>query len=222
MKFVPKSKLRSVVNKEAKKTARPGSHLMEELDRLIRFDTMLLVPLGILLFLKQVIMNQWFSKNPLPFVQLAKTAVPASVAAMIGMIPEGLILLTSIAMAVGVVKLGRKKTLVQELAGIETLARADVLCLDKTGTITTGEMELSRVEGIDRTDTETEQAFSRFLSAFDEPSPTLNALRARIVPGTEKPKAVVPFSSERKKSAVTFNDGTALILGIVSFSSYFS
>ena len=201
------------LNKEAKKTARPGSHLMEELDRLIRFDTMLLVPLGILLFLKQVIMNQWFSKNPLPFVQLAKTAVPASVAAMIGMIPEGLILLTSIAMAVGVVKLGRKKTLVQELAGIETLARADVLCLDKTGTITTGEMELSRVEGIDRTDTETEQAFSRFLSAFDEPSPTLNALRARIVPGTEKPKAVVPFSSERKKSAVTFNDGTALILG---------
>ena len=201
------------LNREAKKTARPGSRLMEELNRLIKFDTMLLGPLGVLLFLKQVIVNQWFSENPIPFVQLAKTAVPDSVAAMIGMIPEGLILLTSIAMAVGVIKLGRRKTLVQELAGIETLARADVLCLDKTGTITTGEMELSLVEGVDRTDAETECALSRFLCAFDDQSPTLNAIRARIKPGTEKPKAVVPFSSERKKSAATFNDGTALILG---------
>ena len=201
------------LNREAKKTSRPGSHLMEELNRLIKFDTILLVPLGILLFLKQVIVNQWFSENPVPFVQLAKTAVPDSVAAMIGMIPEGLILLTSIAMAVGVIKLGRRKTLVQELAGIETLARADVLCLDKTGTITTGEMELSLVEGINRTDSGAEQALSRFLSAFDEQSPTLNAIRARITPGTETPKAVLPFSSERKKSAVTFSDGTALIFG---------
>ena len=201
------------LNREAKKTSRPGSRLMEELNRLIKFDTMLLVPLGILLFLKQVIVNQWFSENPVPFVQLAKTAVPDSVAAMIGMIPEGLILLTSIAMAVGVIKLGRKKTLVQELAGIETLARADVLCLDKTGTITTGEMELSLIEGVNRTDEGAEQALSRFLSAFDEQSPTLNAIRARITPGTETPKAVLPFSSERKKSAVTFGDGTALIFG---------
>ena len=201
------------LNKEAKKTARPGSRLMEELNRLIRFDTMLLVPLGVLLFLKQVVSNAWFSQNPLPFVELAKKAVPESVAAMIGMIPEGLILLTSIAMAVGVIKLGRKKTLVQELAGIETLARADVLCLDKTGTITTGDMELSLVEGVDCTETEAKQALSRFLGAFDEQSPTLNAIRAQITPGTEAPRAVVPFSSERKKSAATFDDGTALIFG---------
>ncbi len=201
------------LNREAKKTARPGSRLMEELNRLIKFDTMLLVPLGVLLFLKQVIINQWFSKDPLPFVALAKTAVPDSVAAMIGMIPEGLILLTSIAMAVGVIRLGRRKTLVQELAGIETLARADVLCLDKTGTITTGEMELVLTEGIGRTDEEAEKAISRFLGAFDEQSPTLNALRARLTPGTEKPRAVVPFSSARKKSAATFEDGRALILG---------
>ncbi len=201
------------LNKEAKKTARPGSRLMEELNRLIKFDTMLLVPLGILLFLKQFIINQWMSENPLPFIDLAKKAVPESVAAMIGMIPEGLILLTSIAMAVGVIKLGRKKALVQELAGIETLARADVLCLDKTGTITSGDMELTLMEGIDRSDAEAEQAFSRFLGAFDENSPTLNALRARFIPGTETPRAVLPFSSERKKSAATFNDGTALIFG---------
>ena len=201
------------LNKEAKKTSRPGSRLMEELNRLIRFDTMVLVPLGLLLFLKQFIVNQWMSENPLPFIDLAKKAVPESVAAMIGMIPEGLILLTSIAMAVGVIKLGRKKALVQELAGIETLARADVLCLDKTGTITSGDMELTLVQGVDRTDDEAEHAFSRFLGVFDEKSPTLCALRSRITPGTEAPRAVLPFSSERKKSAATFADGTALIFG---------
>ena len=75
------------LNKEAKKTARPGSRLMQELNRLIKFDTMILVPLGVLLFLKQVATKIWFAENPLPFVELAKTAVPESVAAMIGMIP---------------------------------------------------------------------------------------------------------------------------------------
>ncbi len=201
------------LTKEARKTARPGSRLMEELNRLIRMDTMILVPLGILLFLKQVIVNQWFTEKPVPFVQLAQTVVPQSVAAMIGMIPEGLILLTSVAMAVGVVKLGRKKTLVQELAGIETLARADILCLDKTGTITSGEMEVVLIAGADQTAADMESKMSRFLAAFDDNSPTLNALRKRFTPGTETPKAVVPFSSARKKSAATFSDGTALIFG---------
>ena len=201
------------LNKEAKKTARPGSRLMEELNRLIRFDTMLLVPLGVMLFLKQVILNRWFTADPLSFAALAKIAVPDSVAAMIGMIPEGLILLTSIAMAVGVIRLGSRHTLVQELAGIETLARADILCLDKTGTITSGEMELSLIEGVDRTEEETRRALSRFLGVFDDHTPTLDTLRAAVEPGTEKPKAVLPFSSERKKSAATFADGTALIFG---------
>ena len=201
------------LNKEAKKTARPGSQLMTELNRLIRFDTMILVPLGVLLFLKQIILKCWAAADPMPFVEVAKEAVPSSVAAMIGMIPEGLILLTSIAMAVGVIRLGRRKTLVQELAGIETLARADVLCLDKTGTITSGNMELILLEGVDCSDAEAGKALSRFLGAFDEHSATLDAIRAKITPGSEKPKAVLPFSSERKKSAATFNDGVALILG---------
>ncbi len=197
---------------EARKNTRPGSRLMGELNRLIRIDSYILVPLGFLLFLKQLILNGT-SGNPLPFSEVAREAVPASVAAMIGMIPEGLILLTSIAMAVGVIKLARRQTLVQELAGIETLARADVLCLDKTGTITTGEMEVSLIEGVDASGTEAEHALARLLGAFDEKSPTLDALRKAVEPGNEVPKAVVPFSSERKKSAASFRDGTALILG---------
>ena len=192
---------------EARKEARPASRLITDLKRLIRFDSMILVPLGILLFLKQYLLSH------LPVTE----AVPSSVAAMIGMIPEGLILLTSVAMAVGVIKLGRRQTLVQELSGIETLARADILCLDKTGTITTGTMELESVEGVDRTREETEHALSRLLGAFDENSATLNALRAKVPPAEEKPRAVLPFSSARKKSAVTFYDGTTLILGAPEF-----
>ena len=192
---------------EARKDARPASRLMTDLKKLIRFDSMVLIPLGILLFLKQLLLRH---------VPVAE-AVPSSVAAMIGMIPEGLILLTSVAMAVGVVKLGRRNALVQELSGIETLARVDVLCLDKTGTLTTGTMELEAVEGVERTREETEQALARLLGVFDENSATLNALRAKIPPAAEKPRDVLPFSSERKKSAATFYDGTMLILGAPEF-----
>ena len=192
---------------EARKEARPESRLMADMKKLIRFDSMVLIPLGILLFLKQVLLNH----------TAVNVAVPSSVAAMIGMIPEGLILLTSVAMAVGVVKLGRRNTLVQELSGIETLARADVLCLDKTGTITTGTMELEAVEGIEGTREETERGVSRLLGVFDEKSGTLDALREKIVPGSDKARAVMPFSSKRKKSAATFYDGSALILGAPEF-----
>ncbi len=192
---------------EARKDTRPASRLMTDLKKLIRFDSMVLIPLGLLLFLKQLLLRH------IPVTE----AVPSSVAAMIGMIPEGLVLLTSVAMAVGVVKLGRRKALVQELSGIETLARVDVLCLDKTGTLTTGTMELETVEGVERTREETEQALARLLGVFDENSATLNALRARITPSDEKPRDVLPFSSERKKSAATFYDGTMLILGAPEF-----
>ncbi len=191
------------LTREARKTARPVSPLMTELNRLIRFDSMVLVPLGVLLFLKQVFLNH------LPVAQ----AVPSSVAAMIGMIPEGLILLTSIAMAVGVMKLARKKALVQELAGIETLARADVLCLDKTGTITSGQMNVRLIEEMDMPMEEIRAALSRFLGAFDDKSQTLDALRKEVPAGTEAPVAVLPFTSKRKKSGATFRDGTALVLG---------
>ena len=195
------------LTREAKQITRPGSRLMTELNRLIRFDSMVLVPLGILLFLKQTLLSH------IP----VEHAVPSTVAAMIGMIPEGLILLTSIAMAVGVMKLGRRNTLVQELAGIETLARADVLCLDKTGTITTGDMELASFVCLEKSEEEIRRELSRFLGAFDEKSGTLDALRKAVPPVQEKIVAVLPFSSKRKKSAVTFQDGTAMILGAPEF-----
>ena len=162
------------LTRSAKEIRRPKSVLMTEVNRLIRIVSAALIPIGLLLFCKQ------FFLQHLPLT----TAVPTSVAAMIGMIPEGLILLISVALAVGVIKLGKRNTLVQELYGIETLSRADVLCLDKTGTITTGKM-------------------------------TLDSLLP--LSGDEGAMAVLPFSSERKKSAVSFADGTTLILGAPTF-----
>jgi len=195
------------LTRSAKEIKRPKSMLMTELNRLIRFVSMILIPLGVVLFLKEYFLVG------LPLTE----AVPDAVAAMVGMIPEGLMLLTSVAMAVGVVKLGRRQTLVQELCGIETLARADVLCLDKTGTLTTGRMAVQELAPLAGDTERLQAALSRFLGAMDERSGTLDALRAHVAPGAEQAVAVLPFSSQRKKSAASFADGTTLILGAPEF-----
>ena len=185
----------------------PKSELMTELNKLVSLVSKLLVPIGILLFCKEFFLQ----KAPL------NQAVPDAVGAMIGMIPEGLILLTSVALLAGVVKLGRRQTLVQELFGIETLARADVLCSDKTGTLTTGEMTLESCIPMDTDEAGLKVAASRFLGAFEAGSGTLRALAAALPVGTETPTTTLPFSSARKKSAAAFADGTVLILGAPTF-----
>ena len=193
--------------REAKAIKPPKSVLMTDLNRLVRLVSILLCPLGALLFLKQ------FFLTHIPLTE----AVPTTVAAMIGMIPEGLILLTSVALAVGVVRLGSKGTLVQELYGIETLARVDTLCLDKTGTLTKGEMTVERLEPLGCQEAEMRRELGRFLGAFDDPTPTLDALRRGISPVAAEVTATLPFSSARKKSAAAFGDGTVLVLGAPSF-----
>lgn len=195
------------LTKAAKAIKRPKSALMTELGRLVRLVSIVLVPLGILLFCKQLFLDR----------AALEAAVPSTVAAMIGMIPEGLILLTSVALAVGVVKLGRRNTLVQELYGIETLARADVLCLDKTGTITKGEMQVEALIPVSVDEAAFRQALARFLGAFEESSGTLKAIGQAVPPAENTACAVLPFSSQRKKSAASFPDGETLILGAPSF-----
>lgn len=192
---------------DARRIRSPKSELMTDLNRLVKWISRFLAPLGLLLFLRE------FLTRHVP----VEEAVPTTVAAMIGMIPEGLILLTSVALMAGVVKLGRRKTLVQELFGIETLARTDVLCLDKTGTLTTGEMRLERAVPVDADEAGLAAAVSRFLGAFEAGSGTLRALGEAFPAGKEAPTATLPFSSARKKSAAAFADGTVLILGAPSF-----
>lgn len=194
--------------REAKQIRSPKSELMTEMNKLVSLVSKLLVPIGILLFLQQVFLQ----KAPV------SRAVPTAVAAMIGMIPEGLILLTSVALMAGVVKLGRRQTLVQELFGIETLARVDLLCTDKTGTLTTGEMAFDHFILLEADEQEFRAKAADFVSAFEAESGTLRAI-AGAFRGNERRRAaaVLPFSSARKKSAASFADGTTLILGAPSF-----
>ncbi|MBR6028263.1 MAG: HAD-IC family P-type ATPase [Clostridia bacterium] len=199
----------SQVSARAKTIKMPRSELMSNLQALIRQVSIILIPVGLLLFARQYFLR----KVELPI------AVSNAVASMIGMIPEGLMLMTSVALMVGVIRLGRKKTLVQQLYGIESLARADTLCLDKTGTLTTGTMHLERMEGIDADEEELRESLRRFLSATDAvASPTLRALAMAVPPEEEiRPLAELPFTSRLKKSAVTIEGPVTLILGAPSF-----
>lgn len=127
------------ITKEAKQFKRHDSVLKKNLNRILKVISIIIIPLGIGLFYKQYYITQ-----------VGRTdAVLNTVAALLGMIPEGLVLLTSVAMTLGVLRLARRRTLIQELFCIETLARVDVLCLDKTGTLTEGNICVERVEILD-------------------------------------------------------------------------
>lgn len=123
---------------EAKERKAINSEIMRTLNSIIKFVSIALFPIGALLLSRQIFLSH-ISMND---------AILSTVSALVGMIPEGLILLTSTVLAVAVVRLSQSKVLVQQLYCIETLARVDVLCLDKTGTITTGSMEVSRIEEV--------------------------------------------------------------------------
>lgn len=193
---------------EAKAHRKPHSQLMDAMNAIIKTISFVIVPVGLLLFMKQ------FFALKLPL----QDAVIKTVAAMIGMIPEGLILLTSVALAVGIARLARKKTLVQQLYCIETLARVDTLCLDKTGTITTGELQVSSVVLLDSTLEETESALSEFVAASSDENLTMKALRERFGSSpTWTVQHVIPFSSERKWSGVAYEGQGSYLLGAPEF-----
>ena len=127
--------------REAKEDRSVKSELMRSLNALIKALSFVIVPLGLLLFYSQY----WF----VAVSGTLRDSVVSTVAAMVGMIPDGLVLLTSVALAVGVVRLAKRRTLVQSLYSMEDLARVDVLCLDKTGTLTSGNLSFERLELMD-------------------------------------------------------------------------
>lgn len=133
---VGKDNYASQITSEAKEFKRHNSELRNSLNAILKVISIIIVPLGLLLFYKQFYIVG----------DSVKDSVVSTVAAVLGMIPEGLVLLTSVALTLGALTLARKKTLVQELYCIETLARVDTLCLDKTGTITEGTMCVEKVE----------------------------------------------------------------------------
>ena len=197
---------------EAKKDAGPGqSEMMNSLDKLIRVIGIALVPMGIALFVKQY----FFLEATLSH------AITSTVAALIGMIPEGLYLLTSVALAVSVIRLARKKTLVHDMSSIETLARVDVLCVDKTGTITEPGMQVTGLVPLDAekfSARSLETVLSAFYAAADADNDTARAMAARFrEKSVWKADRVVPFTSATKWSAVSFMGHGSYVVGAPEF-----
>lgn len=192
--------------KEAKREKQFPSQLRDTLNRIIQFCSIIIFPAGILLFLKLYFGNGITSINQ----DLLNVT-----AAMIGMIPEGLIILTSTALATAAVKMAKKDVLIHELYCIESLARIDTLCLDKTGTITSGMMQVDRfVPQKGYTEEEMKVDLANILNVLSDDNLTAQAIRKAI--GSTQPSELVatkvfPFSSEWKSSGASFEKETILM-----------
>jgi cation-transporting P-type ATPase E len=190
---------------EARRFTLVNSPLRNDINRIVTWIGFAIIPVGILLAT-----SQFFRRD-----ERWQDAVISTVAGLVGMVPEGLVLLTSVAFAVGVVRLGKHRCLVQELPAIEVLARVDVLCADKTGTITEGSMDLADVrvlEGSDRAIVDT--ALGALAHLDPDPNATLRAVLAHYPDEpTWTTTSRVPFSSARKWSAMSFDGQGTWILG---------
>ena len=187
------------------------SEMIRSLDKLVKYVGVAIIPIGIILFCQS-----FFFQN-----DGFRSSVAAMVAAVIGMIPEGLYLLASVALAVSSVRLAQKKVLLHDMKCIETLARVDVLCVDKTGTITENTMKVQDVIETDEYDGRTMEPLSMligdFAAAMTPDNITMAAIKEYFKQGTGK-RAVskTGFSSASKYSSVTFSDG-AYVLGAPEF-----
>ncbi len=197
---------------EAKKDVTVGkSEMMSSLDKLIRIIGILLVPIGVALFVKEYFFLE----------RTAQEAVVSMVAALIGMIPEGLYLLTSVALAVSMIRLAQGKVLAQDMNCIETLARVDVLCVDKTGTITEPHMEVGEVVYLDPekyAETEVTETLNAFYKVMEADNDTGRAMQKKFH-GTSVWHAsqTIPFTSAAKWSAAVFPGHGSFVVGAPEF-----
>jgi cation-transporting ATPase E len=190
---------------EARRFTLVNSQLRNDVNRIVSFIGYLIIPVGVLLATSQ------FWRRDEGWQQ----SIISTVAGLVGMVPEGLVLLTSVAFAVGVVRLAQRRCLVQELPAIEVLARVDVLCADKTGTITEGTMEVAGFETVGGADPVTVQAALAALAHLDpDPNATSIAMREHFdQPPPWQVTGRVPFSSARKWSAMSFGEHGSWVLG---------
>lgn len=194
--------------KKAKTKKRASSEMQRTINRIIKVVGALIIPIGIMLYLSQKNAGSGFSD-----------CLVGTVAGVIGMIPEGLVLLTSISFILGVGRLARKRALVQEMEAIEALARVNVLCLDKTGTITTGKLEVVDVIGVGDTEREqVEAVMNEMAFAFDDVNNTQSALMKYFKKSSRwRPLEKIPFSSDRKYRAIRYDQAGCFVLGAPEF-----
>lgn len=197
------SKISSAVGKEK----RSVSVLMKIINNIIKILTYTIIPIGLLLFFRT------YSQNN----NVAKSILGTS-ASVIGMIPEGLVLLTSVALATGAYNLSKRRILVRSLSAIETLARVDVLCLDKTGTITTGKLTVKKTISYQTSEQNVQAIAQKIVEATQESNATALAVSALNVKAfASDVKEVIPFSSETKYSGFVAKDDTRYIMGAPEF-----
>lgn len=190
------------LTEQAKKFHQTNSELRDSINRFIRLLSYLLLPVGLLLFF-----SQWLRAD-LPI----KEVLRGTIAGMVTMVPEGLVLLTSIAMAVAVIRLAAKKVLVQDLPAVEVLARVDTICVDKTGTLTEPGMQVREVVAL-TDNTNPSEVLGALAAVESSPNPTLQAVATRYSNPGWVVEQSVPFSSARKWSAATFTGRGSWVIG---------
>lgn len=180
------------------------SQLLDAMRKVTRVTTVMIIPLGIILFLEALLLRQVSVYD----------AVVGSAAGLLGMLPKGLVLLISVSLAAGTTKLARKKVLVQNLYSLESLAYVDTLCLDKTGTVTTGKMQVERIIPLGHYDAVDLEHWSAYLYHSDDNNETYQALCRYAEPADlHAPDAKIAFSSARKWGAMAFAGYGSLVLG---------
>lgn len=199
----------SYINKLAKSTKefkKYPSKLRDYMDKILKVISILLVPVAIMLYIRGASLGRGYVE-----------IVLSSAGALVGMIPEGLILLVSVSLAVAAMKLAKKKVLVQELYCVETLARVDVLCFDKTGTITTGNMNVVEI------DDEVAEKLSSYLAYFDDENATSRALKNHLTCKKQwNVEELGAFSSKNKYSFIKLKNGGTYFFGAYEFLGFSS
>lgn len=203
---VGKDNLAAEITLKSKKHKKVNSELLNSMRKVTRLTSFIIIPVGVLLFVQA-----FFFRD-----QVIKSSVVSTAAALLGMLPKGLVLLISISLATGVIKLAKKKVLVQDLYSVETLAHVDTLCLDKTGTITEGKMQVSNVETFNKEimPISVNQALSAFVNEIGDNNGTFQALK-EYFKGNDNFEVDYKnsFSSERKWSSISFKDIGSIIVG---------